>query len=235
MAEAELAEGPGAARCAGSSPVVPICFVGDLHGRLDVLQKIIKESDRRGEYHYVLMGDLLHHKRYFKRSKPAPSIQMLSCVRHLEQSGRATVIMGNNEGYILESINRPVKDIKSHSVRQTVSQLNSLRGAERKSMLTWMRNMRKYMEIQRDGVIYRVAHAYYPNQRFSTDSYILSGPGYPWFKKDSLLEHLDPSYQYILGHYGYPYLRDNLKIIDSTLFEGVGTFYTDRNEFMVYY
>lgn len=239
MEEAELVEVPGstpdAEKCAGSSPVVPICFIADLHGRLDVLQKIIKDSRRRGEYHFVLMGDILHHKRYFKRAKPTPPLQVLQFVRSLQQQGKATVIMGNNEGYIVESINQPLKDIKSDSVRHTVVAMNRLKGEERRSLISWIRNLPKYLELSSAGTTYRIAHAYYPNSKFSRDSDILTGPSYAWFKKDDLADHLDPAYQYVLGHYGYPYLRDNLRIIDATLFEGVGVFYSDRNEFMLYY
>jgi len=239
MEEAELVEVPGstpdAEKCAGSSPVAPICFISDLHGRLDVLQKIIKDSTRRGEYHFVIMGDILHHKRYFRRAKFTPPLQILQFVRGLQQQGRATVIMGNNEGYILESINQPVKNVKSESVRQTVVAMNGLKGEERRSLISWIRNLPKYLELPCVGEIYRIAHAYYPNSKFNSDSEILTGLNYAWFKKDDLADHLDPSYQYVLGHYGYPYLRDNLRIIDATLFEGVGVFYSDRNEFMLYY
>lgn len=236
---AELADapglGPGTSRCAGSSPVVPICFIGDLHGRLEVLNKIFKDAKRRGTYHFVLIGDILHHKRYFKRTKPVHPVVVLKAVKSLQEAGKVTVIMGNNEAYILDSIYKPFKEIKSDSVKQTVLSINKLKDPERQALLTWIANLPKYLELDSAGKKYRAAHAYYPSAKFNADSHVLSGPDYAWFKKDDLADHLDPGYQYILGHYGYPYMRDNLRIIDATLFEGVGAYYTDRNEFMLYY
>lgn len=227
--------GPGASRRTGSSPAVPICFIGDLHGRLEVLSKIIKDAKRRGSYHFVLIGDILHHKRYFRRSKNLHPVYVLKEVKALQEAGKITVVMGNNESYILSSISKPLKEIKSDSVKQTVSSINKLKPDDRQSILNWIEGLPKHLEISSSGKTYRAAHAYYPNSKFNTDSHILSGPDYAWFKKDNLSDHLDPDYQYILGHYGYPYIRGNLRIIDATLFEGVGVYYTDRDEFMLYY
>ncbi len=206
----------------------PLCIIGDLHGRSKTLLKIIKDSKtRRDDYHYVIIGDLIHHKSYFKRSKPSSTIKLIKTVMDMQG---VTVVRGNNEQYVIDCINSPLKSIKQASTRSTVEALRSLPMRECDEIVRWL-NTRPY-SLQLGE--YRVAHAYYPNGDTSVQT-ILSGPGYPWFKRDDLSSHLDPNFVYILGHYGYPFIKENLKIIDATLFEGVGVYYTDRDEFMVYY
>lgn len=207
------------------------CIIGDIHGRAKTLQKIIKDSKTKGSlYHYILIGDLLHHKSYFRRTKKSSPIKLLQTVKEMTDRGEATVIRGNNEQYILDDINTPLKLISHSSSRDTIEALRRLSIVEMDQIVDWLGNLPLSIEVEG----YRIAHAYYPKSGTSNNT-ILSGPGYPWFKKDPLSDHLDPDFKYILGHYGYPFIKENLKIIDSTLFEGVGVYYTDRDEFMVYY
>lgn len=206
----------------------PLCIIGDLHGRTKTLLKVIKDSKtRHGNYHYVFIGDLIHHKSYFKRTKATSPIKLMRMVQEMDN---ATVVRGNNEQYVIDSINTPLKSIKQASTRYTVECLRRLSMKECDSILTWLNSLPYYLEVGK----HRIAHAYYPSSTTNNNT-VLSGPGYPWFKKDPLSNHLDPSFTYILGHYGYPFIKENLKIIDATLFEGVGVYYTDRDEFMVYY
>lgn len=206
----------------------PLCIIGDLHGRTKTLLKILKDSQARHDnYQYVIIGDLVHHKAYFKRTKPTSTIKLIKTVMEMD---RVTMIRGNNEQYVVDSINLPLKLIKQVSTRRTVEELRRLPMKECDQIVSWL-GTRPY-SVQLGS--YRIAHAYYPHGQTSIQT-VLSGPGYPWFKKDDLSTHLDSDYVYILGHYGYPFIKENLKIIDATLFEGVGVYYTDRDEFMVYY
>jgi hypothetical protein len=141
-----------------------------------------------------------------------------------------TVIKGNNEQYVVDSIDLPLKSIKQQSTRRTVESLRRLSMTECDEIVRWLSTRPYCLELGK----YKVAHAYYPDRDIDANT-ILSGPGYPWFKRDDLSTHLDPDFIYVLGHYGYPFIKENLKIIDATLFEGVGVYYTDRDEFMVYY
>lgn len=206
----------------------PLCIIGDLHGRTKTLLKIIKDSESKGvDYHYVLVGDLIHHKSYFKRTKPSSPIKLMKMVREMD---KVTLIKGNNEQYVVDSINLPPKSIRQASTRYTVECLRRLSMKECDSIVAWLDSLPYSLEVGK----HRIAHAYYPGNGASHQT-ILSGPGYPWFKRDLLSDHLDSNFTYILGHYGYPFIKENLKIIDATLFEGVGVYYTDRDEFMVYY
>lgn len=206
------------------------CIIGDLHGRTKTLEKILKDCKSKGDYHYIFIGDLLHHKSYFKRTKKSSPIKLITFIKNLSDNGKATVLRGNNEQYILDNIDTPLKLIKSTQVRYTVECLRRLSMTECDSILQWLNETPLHMEVGR----YRLAHAYYPRTDTDTRT-ILTGPGYPWFKRDTLSDHLDSEFMYILGHYGYPFIKQNLKIIDATLFEGVGVYYTDVDEFMVYY
>jgi hypothetical protein len=46
---------------------------------------------------------------------------------------------------------------------------------------------------------------------------------------------IDPEYMYFFGHYGLPYRRKNVNILDATNLEATGVYYTDRDESVVYY
>ena len=100
----------------------------------------------------------------------------------------------------------------------------------------WLTKSPLPLGLESYGKVYRCAHAYYnPNYTPETRNSVLTGIGYPWFKLDKLEDHIKPDAEYFFGHYGYPYFRKNLKIIDATNFEGVGVYYTDREEFLIYY
>lgn len=209
------------------------CLIGDLHGRIDTLDKIL---DKSGGYKYIFMGDTIHHKPFFKRSKRTSPLRMLSKIKKLVKQDRATLILGNNENYILKNLLLPEEDILQKEVRYTLGCLRELSLDDRLDYLHWLTTSPLTYEFESYGKIYRCAHAYYnPNYTPETRNNVLTGIGYPWFKMDKLEDHIKPEAEYFFGHYGYPYFRKNLKIIDATNFEGVGVYYTDREEFLIYY
>ena len=214
-----------------SSP--SLCVIGDLHGRTKTLSRILADAKGKNpEYHYVFIGDILHHKSYFTRTKKTSPVKLIRSIKEMTDSGNATLIRGNNEQYLINDINTPLSSIRHTQVRYTIECIKRLHTREISAIMSWLDNLPTHVQMGE----YRMAHAYYPHQSEPTpESTIISGPGYPWFKEDPLEKHLAPEYTYILGHYGYPFIKQNLKIIDSTLFEGVGVYYTDRDEFMVYY
>lgn len=210
----------------------PWAFVGDLHGRVHVLDKILSK-DPLSKYHYVLMGDILHHKPYFRYSKNLSSVKILERVESLIASQRATLILGNNENYVLSSLITPVLDIKKKEVKNTLKSLREINLQDRLKYISMLSNAPLSLEL---GGKYRLAHAYYPHQNTNTSrDCILHGPGYPWFKDDLKKHHIDPSYRYFFGHWGYPYWKHNVTIIDATSVEAVGVYYTDLNEFTLFY
>jgi len=205
-------------------------FVGDLHGRTSLLEFILSR-DKDNSYHFVLTGDILHHKHHFKTTKRTSPISMLSLVHSLIQSGKATLVVGNNENYILKHLILPEAEIRKREAKYTLNCLKQISLADRVKYINMLASSPCSLEL--DGR-FRVAHAYYnPEDRESC----LYGPGYAWFKDDDLrLKHkIDPKYTYIHGHYGLPYLRQNIKILDATKLEAVGVYYSDRDEFMLYY
>jgi len=209
------------------------CLIGDLHGRLDTLEKIIERSPG---YHFVFLGDTIHHKAFFRRAKRTSPVRMLSKIKKLVEKGDASFIIGNNENYILKNLILPREDVKQKEVRYTLQCLKEMKLEERLDLLYWLTTSPLTLELESCGKIYRCAHAYYdPAPTPETRNAILTGIGYPWFKNDPLEDHILPDAEYFFGHYGYPYFRKNLKIIDATNFEGVGAYYTDREEFLIYY
>ena len=209
------------------------CLIGDLHGRVDTLDKIL---DRSHGYKYIFMGDVIHHKPFFRRSKRTSPLRMLSKIKRLVDQEDAALILGNNENYILKNLLLPEEDILQKEVKYTLSCLRDLSLDERLSYLHWLTTTPLTLEFESYGKVYRCAHAYYnPNYTPETRNSVLTGIGYPWFKLDKLEDHIKPDTEYFFGHYGYPYFRKNLHIIDATNFEGVGVYYTDREEFLIYY
>lgn len=209
------------------------CLIGDLHGRIDVLDRILEKSKN---YHYVFLGDIIHHKPFFRRTKRTSPIRMLFKVKKLVDSGIATLIIGNNENYILKNLILPDAQVNRKEVRFTLQCLRDLEFEQRLSILHWISTSPLTLEFESYGKIYRCAHAYFdPNYTSQTRNNVLTGLGYLWFRQDELEKHISNDAEYFFGHYGHPYFRKNLHIIDATNFEGVGVYYTDREEFLIYY
>ena len=209
------------------------CIIGDLHGRVEALDRVLQRS---GGYHYVFLGDIIHHKPFFQRARRSSPVRMLLKVKDLVESGRATFLIGNNENYVLSNLVLPKIQIKQKEVKYTLERLKEMPLGERLDLLHWLTTSPLTFEFESYGKTYRCAHAYYnPNHTEQTRNDVLMGIGYPWFKNDRLEDHIRPDAEYFFGHYGYPYFRKNLKIIDATNFEGVGVYYTDREEFLIYY
>lgn len=210
----------------------PYAFVGDLHGRANVLQDILERDN--GKYHYIFLGDILHHKPYFRRAKRVSPIRILAQVYELVSTGRGTLILGNNENYILRNLINGEEKIKKKEVKYTLKCLKQLPLAERVAYLGMLSNSPTHLEI--DGT-YRLAHAYYPHQGVQVSrNQVIHGPGYLWFRDEDLSVHgIDPNYQYYFGHYGLPYRKGNVHILDATSLEGVGVYYTDKDESVLYY
>lgn len=209
------------------------CIIGDLHGRIDTLDRIIEKSE---EYHFIFLGDTIHHKSFFRRTKRTSPMKMLSRVKKLVDSNRATLIIGNNENYIIKNLALPKNQIRQKEVKYTLECIRKLPLSEQLKLLHWLLTSPLTLELESNGKMYRCAHAYYnPEYTDQTRNNVLTGIGYPWFRNDPLDKHLDQNAKYFFGHYGYPYFRKNLHIIDATNFEGVGVYYTDREEFLIYY
>lgn len=209
------------------------CLIGDLHGRVETLERIL---DRSEGYKYIFIGDTIHHKPFFRRAKRTSPLRMMSRVKDLVDKGDATLILGNNENYILKNLLLPEESIIQREVKHTLSCLKAISLEERLSYLHWLTTSPLTLEFESYGKTYRCAHAYYnPNYTAENRNSVLTGIGYPWFKTDKLEDHIKLDAEYFFGHYGYPYFRKNLRIIDATNFEGVGVYYTDREEFLIYY
>jgi len=212
----------------------PYAFVGDLHNRSSLLDLILSR-DPTHKYYYVFLGDILHRKIFFKNSKRTSPIRILESVATLIDQGRATLVLGNNENYVLKSLIMPSQSIKKKELKYTLECLRELPLTERLRYISMLSNAPTHLELEGR---YRLAHAYYPHpgQNIPRDT-ILFGPGYAWFR-DSDLETrhmIDPQYMYFFGHYGLPYRRENVNILDATNLEATGVYYTDRDESVVYY
>jgi hypothetical protein len=211
----------------------PYAFVGDLHGRINLLERILSR-DGNFNYHYVFLGDIIHHKPFFKYCKRTSPVLMLRLIHEIVSSGRGTLILGNNENYILRSLILPEESVKKKEVKNTLKCLKDLDLQERLSYISLLSNAPLNLELEDK---YRLAHAYYPHstQEVKRET-VLHGPGYIWFRDNDLSRHkINPDYKYFFGHWGYPYWRENINIIDATSLEATGVYYSDRDEFMVYY
>lgn len=214
-------------------PIRPYAFVGDLHGRVALLRTILdRDPDKR--YHYVFLGDTIHHKAYFRHNKRQSPVKIFRTIHNLMAEGRATLVLGNNENYVLRELIMPSATIKKKELRYTLECLRELPLSERLQYISMLSNAPLNLELEDK---YRLAHAYYPHstQSLNRDT-ILFGPGYAWFRDPDLSKHhINPDYTYFFGHYGLPYHRQNVNVIDATSLEATGVYYTDRDEFVVYY
>jgi len=212
----------------------PYAFVGDLHGRVNLLRTIL-ERDTDRHYHYVFLGDTIHHKNFFQRNRRCSPVKVLQILDALMAEGRGTLILGNNENYVLNALIMPGQNIKKKELRYTLECLRELPLSERLRYISILSNAPTHLELEGR---YRLAHAYYPHpgQNIFRDT-VLFGPGYAWFR-DSDLETrhmINPQYMYFFGHYGLPYRHKNVNILDATNLEATGVYYTDRDESVIYY
>ena len=208
-------------------------FVGDLHGRYRLLQSIL-DRDKSRKYHYVLLGDILHHKSFFKKHKPSSPLKILRMVSNLIEKGNGTLILGNNEDYVLKSLIMPEKKIKKRELLYTLECLKSLEVAERLHYISMLSSAPISLELPGN---FRLSHAYYPHrgQNVTRDT-VIFGPGYAWYRDEDLSKHMiDPEYQYFFGHYGLPYRHRNVHILDGTNLETTAVYYSDRDETVIYY
>lgn len=209
------------------------CIIGDLHGRINTLERIIEKSEG---YHFIFLGDTIHHKSFFHRTKRTSPMKMLFKIKKLVDANRATLIIGNNENYIIKNLALPKNQIRHKEVKYTLECIKKLAMSDQLKLLHWLLTSPLTLQFETGDKTYRCAHAYYnPEYTDQTRDNVLTGLGYPWFRNDQLEKHLDQNVEYFFGHYGYPYFRKNLHIIDATNFEGVGVYYTDREEFLIYY
>ena len=212
----------------------PYAFVGDLHGRVNLLRTILGR-DEACHYHYVFLGDTIHHKPYFRHNKRCSPVKIFKILNPLMEENRATLILGNNENYVLNALVMPGQNIKKRELKYTLECLRELPLPERLRYISILSNAPTHLELEGR---YRLAHAYYPHegQNVSRDT-TLFGPGYAWFRDQDLeTRHLiDPEYLYFFGHYGLPYRHRNINILDATSLEATGVYYTDRDESVVYY
>jgi len=209
------------------------CIVGDLHGRIDTLEKIVSKSP---DLHHVLIGDSIHHKPFFKRTKKTSPVRTLEYVKRRCEEDKMTLLLGNNENYILENLVTLEDKILKKETRYTLTCLRELDFDSRLGLISWLARCPLTATIKSNKKTYRLGHGlYYDKVTKHNRDRILSGPGYPWWK--DTLEEFCPNKKeiYIHGHYGYPYMRKNLRIIDATNFEGVGLYYVDRDEFLIHY
>lgn len=211
----------------------PYAFVGDLHGRYRLLQGIL-DRDKDRKYHYVLLGDILHHKPFFKRHKPSSPLKILRMVSNLIEKGKGTLILGNNENYVLKSLIMSEKKIKKKELLHTLECLKSLEMSERLHYISMLSSAPLSLELPGN---FRLAHAYYPHSGQNvTRDMVIFGPGYSWYRDEDLSKHMiHPAYQYFFGHYGLPYHHKNVHILDGTNLETTSVYYSDRDETVIYY
>lgn len=211
----------------------PFAFVGDLHGRVGLLRTILsKDPDRR--YHYVFLGDILHHKPFFRRAKRSSPIKILREISDLIEQDKATLILGNNENYVLQALIMPGEQIKKKELKYTLECLRELPLSQRLRYISMLSNAPLSLELPGN---YRLAHAYYPHDGCNVPrDHIIAGPGYAWFRDEDLSKHsISPDHNYFFGHYGLPYRHKNVNILDATSLEATGVYYTDKDEMVLYY
>jgi hypothetical protein len=198
-----------------------LCVIGDIHGRKSLLEKVVRAYP---DYQYIILGDIIHHKWFFRRSQRVSPMRVIEFI--MELGDRAITIMGNNEKYVLEKFCSPLESIRKSEARFTMKVLRDLDTSKRIEVMRFLVNMPPSLEIGK----YRFSHAYYkdPNEH-------LFGPGYYWFTPEYESIHtLDPNYEYFFGHYGKPYFRKNIRVLDCTELDAVGVWLTDTSEFKVF-
>ncbi len=134
------------------------CVIGDLHGRIDTLEKIVSKSP---ELHHVLIGDSIHHKPFFKRTKKTSPVRTLEYVKKRCDENKMTLLLGNNENYILENLVTLEDKILKKETRYTLSCLRELDFDSRLELISWLARCPLTATIKSNKKIYRLGHGLY--------------------------------------------------------------------------
>ena len=92
--------GPGAL----PRPVPPVCVIGDLHGRADLLDRMLALVDTQpgaASARVILAGDMI--------DRGPGSAEVLARVQALVRAGRALALMGNHERMMLDVLDAPAE------------------------------------------------------------------------------------------------------------------------------
>ena len=108
-------------------PSKEVIIVGDLHGRLDNLQRILQQDNNgqkimRGDAVLIILGDVVHDERKSKVMESASSIQLMEWLMELKiaRPDSVYITLGNHD---------PLNtDVKKHEFYQALGYRNALQG-----------------------------------------------------------------------------------------------------------
>ena len=77
--------------------------IGDIHGRYDLLEKLLIEADRQyPDAMRIFLGDMV--------DRGPDSFKVVECVKKLTESGKAIALLGNHEDMMLDYIRSKIVD-----------------------------------------------------------------------------------------------------------------------------
>lgn len=211
-----------------------LIFIGDVHGQIDKVEKFISSQD--DDSVFVFLGDLIHIKPYFNVEQYYSTVEVLNYFRDLEKRRKCKFVLGNQEIYILDCLlSERKRGINKEEVQNSINAIRELPIMEQIDLLHWIRMIPFSLQVQTERKLYKVAHAYYiedPKDKREKDLCSF-GKLTDWMKKRYLPFKVNKNEVIILGHYGKPFIRPELKIIDATLLNGIGIFYAKNSLFEV--
>lgn len=77
----------------------PVCIVGDIHGRADLLERMLALTGTGPATRLIFVGDYI--------DRGPESAKVLTRLHDLSTTGRAVCLMGNHERMLLDAIDRP--------------------------------------------------------------------------------------------------------------------------------
>lgn len=101
----------------------PVCIVGDIHGRADLLEQMLALIGTDPALRLIFVGDYI--------DRGPDSARVLIRLHDLSLSGRAICLMGNHERMLLDAIDRPEAAGKRWLLNGGDATLASLGGAGR--------------------------------------------------------------------------------------------------------
>ncbi|MEH6836292.1 MULTISPECIES: metallophosphoesterase family protein [Falsihalocynthiibacter] len=75
-------------------------IVGDIHGRFDLLQKLLRKVDLESPHDLIFLGDYVDRGDH--------SAEVLRWLYELDKSERVTCLMGNHEKMLIEFLDNPI-------------------------------------------------------------------------------------------------------------------------------
>lgn len=210
-----------------------LIFVGDIHGRIDLLKNLLN-SYSIDDYFYVFCGDLNDYGDEYRDI--SSSLDCINIVSAYVARGLAECVKSNHQDKLMRYL-KGAKVTPSHGLNNTITEIEKKTQDYRDGLAKWLEERPYFFKISEDGKDYVAVHAYF-------DDYMLdiventraleNKKKLDWFKSCCIYgmttktegriefwrgDHIEKNitkFHLISGHYHQTINRNNFTMLDTS-------------------